>query len=187
MTVQPHSTSSRPRFTEQQAAAIETRGVSIALSAGAGCGKTFVLTQRFLKSLEAGDDSAELHSLVAITFTDKAAREMRDRIRSACQQRLQQCERDEVDHWLALMRGLDSARVSTIHSFCTSLLRSQAVEAGLDPRFGLLEPALANTLLSNTGRAGRSRCERVRPAIWTRANARAAPRAGSSAVSNRLR
>ena len=152
MTVQPHSTSSRPRFTEQQAAAIETRGVSIALSAGAGCGKTFVLTQRFLKSLEAGDDSAELHSLVAITFTDKAAREMRDRIRSACQQRLQQCERDEVDHWLALMRGLDSARVSTIHSFCTSLLRSQAVEAGLDPRFGLLEPALANTLLSNTAK-----------------------------------
>ena len=152
MTVQPHSTSSRPRFTDQQAAAIETRGVSIALSAGAGCGKTFVLTQRFLKSLEPGDDSAELHSLVAITFTDKAAREMRDRIRSACQQRLQQCERNEVDHWLALMRGLDSARVSTIHSFCTSLLRSQAVEAGLDPRFGLLEPALATTLLRNTAK-----------------------------------
>ena len=146
------SDSFRPRFTEQQAAAIETRGVSIALSAGAGCGKTFVLTQRFLKSLEPGDDSAELHSLVAITFTDKAAREMRDRIRSACQQRLQQCARDEVDHWLALMRGLDSARVSTIHSFCTSLLRSQAVEAGLDPRFGLLEPALAKTLLRNTAK-----------------------------------
>ena len=152
MTAPSHSISSRPRFTDQQAAAIETRGVSIALSAGAGCGKTFVLTQRFLKSLEPGDDSAELHSLVAITFTDKAAREMRDRIRSACQQRLQQCERDEVDHWLALMRGLDSARVSTIHSFCTSLLRSQAVEAGLDPRFGLLEPALATTLLRNTAK-----------------------------------
>jgi ATP-dependent helicase/nuclease subunit A len=141
---------SRPRFTEQQAAAIETRGVSIALSAGAGCGKTFVLTQRFLKGLEPGDDSAELHSLVAITFTDKAAREMRDRIRSACNQRLQQCESDEVEHWLTILRGLDSARVSTIHSFCTSLLRSQAVEAGLDPRFAVLEPALADTLLRNT-------------------------------------
>ncbi|MEK6261379.1 MAG: UvrD-helicase domain-containing protein [Planctomycetota bacterium] len=141
---------SRPKFTEQQAAAIETRGVSIALSAGAGCGKTFVLTQRFLKSLEPGDDSAELHSLVAITFTDKAAREMRDRIRSACNQRLQLCESDEVEHWLTILRGLDSARVSTIHSFCTSLLRSQAVEAGLDPRFAVLEPALADTLLRNT-------------------------------------
>ena len=140
----------RPKFTEQQAAAIETRGVSIALSAGAGCGKTFVLTQRFLKGLEPGDDSAELHSLVAITFTDKAAREMRDRIRSACNQRLQQCESDEVEHWLGILRGLDSARVSTIHSFCTSLLRSQAVEAGLDPRFAVLEPALADTLLRNT-------------------------------------
>ena len=143
---------SRPKFTEQQATAIETRGVSIALSAGAGCGKTFVLTQRFLKGLEPGSDSTELHSLVAITFTDKAAREMRDRIRSACNQRLQQCESDEVEHWLAILRGLDSARVSTIHSFCTSLLRSQAVEAGLDPRFAVLEPALADTLLRNTAK-----------------------------------
>ena len=148
MTISP----SRPKFTEQQAAAIETRGVSIALSAGAGCGKTFVLTQRFLKGLEPGADSAELHSLVAITFTDKAAREMRDRIRSACNQRLQQCESDEVEHWLMILRGLDSARVSTIHSFCTSLLRSQAVEAGLDPRFAVLEPALADTLLRNTAK-----------------------------------
>ncbi len=143
---------SRPRFTEQQSAAIETRGVSIALSAGAGCGKTFVLTQRFLKGLEPGADSADLPSLVAITFTDKAAREMRDRIRSACHQRLQQCESDEVEHWLTILRGLDSARVSTIHSFCTSLLRSQAVEAGLDPRFAVLEPALADTLLRNTAK-----------------------------------
>jgi len=142
----------RPKYTEQQAAAIQTRGVSIALSAGAGCGKTFVLTQRFLNGLEPGTVSTSLRSMVAITFTDRAAREMRDRIRSACHQRLQQCDTDAVDHWLSVLRGLDSARISTIHSFCTSLLRAQAVDAALDPRFTLLEPALAETLLRNTAK-----------------------------------
>ncbi len=85
-----------PQLTEQQRAAIVTREVSVALSAGAGCGKTFVLTQRFLSHLqppEAVDGvetiaPAALGSLVAITFTDRAAREMRDRIRTECHARL---------------------------------------------------------------------------------------------------
>ena len=138
------------QFTDQQAAAIQARGVSVALSAGAGCGKTFVLTQRFLAGLEPTDGNEpeiDLHQLVAITFTERAAREMRDRIRAACHERLQGCDQDHVQHWLAILRGLDAARISTIHSFCSSLLRSQAVEANLDPRFALLEPALADTLL----------------------------------------
>ena len=143
---------SRPKYTDQQAAAITTRGVSIALSAGAGCGKTFVLTQRFLSGLEPGNVSTNLRSMVAITFTDRAAREMRDRIRSACHQRLQHCDGDAVDHWLQILRGLDAARISTIHSFCTSLLRSQAVDAGLDPRFSVLQPSLADTLLRNSAK-----------------------------------
>ena len=140
----------RPQFTDQQAAAIHARGVSVALSAGAGCGKTFVLTQRFLAGLEptdGNDPATDLHQLVAITFTERAAREMRDRIRAACHERLQGCQQDDVQHWLGILRGLDAARISTIHSFCSSLLRSQAVEANLDPRFALLEPALADTLL----------------------------------------
>lgn len=141
------------QLTDQQAKAILTKGVSIALSAGAGCGKTFVLTQRFLAGLEsAGGADSPLHSLVAITFTDRAAREMRDRIRAACGERLKNCPEAEVDHWLGVLRGLDSARISTIHSFCASLLRSQAVEAGLDPRFAVLDGPLADTLLRHTVR-----------------------------------
>ncbi|MDZ4686045.1 MAG: UvrD-helicase domain-containing protein [Planctomycetaceae bacterium] len=144
--------SALPTFTEQQAAAVETRGVSIGLSAGAGCGKTFVLTQRFLAHLEPGPRQTELHHLVAITFTDRAAREMRDRVREACQQRLEHCPTDHVEHWLTMLRGLDAARISTIHSFCTSLLRANAVEAGLDPRFSVLEAPLADTLLTAAAR-----------------------------------
>lgn len=144
---------SRPKYTEQQAAAIITREVSIALSAGAGCGKTFVLTQRFLQQLEPGPAAADLATLVAITFTDRAAREMRDRVRESCHERLRHCEAADVEHWLSVLRGLDSARISTIHSFCTSLLRANAVEAGLDPRFSVLEPPLADTLLQTAAEA----------------------------------
>jgi len=137
----------RLNLTSQQRAALSRREVSVALSAGAGCGKTFVLTQRFLAHLQPGSKPDPLSGIVAITFTDRAAREMRDRIREACQTQLQECASKDVTHWLKILRGLDSARISTIHSFCSGLLRTHAVDAGLDPRFGLLEETLGDTFL----------------------------------------
>lgn len=143
-------------LTEQQHRALTARGVSVALSAGAGCGKTFVLTERFLAHLDpdgpagsgsTGDQRPRLGELVAITFTERAAREMRDRIRAACRERLLDAPEARVDYWLDLIRELDSARISTIHSFCAALLRSHAVEARLDPQFRVLEQAQADTLL----------------------------------------
>lgn len=139
--------SKQPTYTDQQAAAINTRDVSIALSAGAGCGKTFVLTQRFLKLIEPGAPPDRLSHIVAITFTERAAREMRDRIRETCLAQLKNCPPADVNHWQAVIRGLDSARISTIHSFCTSILRSHAVSARLDPHFGLLEQGTSDTFL----------------------------------------
>ncbi len=136
-----------PSLTEQQRAAIHARGVSVSLSAGAGCGKTFVLTERFLSLVEPlREDALALRELVAITFTDAAAREMRDRVRQKCFARLHSAELEETPAWLQLLRGLDDARISTIHSFCGSLLRAHAVEAALDPRFGQLTPATADLL-----------------------------------------
>jgi ATP-dependent helicase/nuclease subunit A len=139
------------RWTDQQRRAVAARGVSVALSAGAGCGKTFVLTERFLAQLQpqgqAAAGGSELGQLVAITFTERAAREMRDRIRAACTQRLMDAPEQQADYWLALSRELDTARISTIHSFCGLLLRAHAVEAGLDPQFRVLDQAPADTLL----------------------------------------
>jgi ATP-dependent helicase/nuclease subunit A len=138
-------------MTDQQRRAIAARGVSVALSAGAGCGKTFVLTERFLAELDPDgpnqQPSTRLSELVAITFTERAAREMRDRIRTACRRRAQTAPAPRADYWLHLLRELDSARISTIHSFCGGLLRAHAVEARLDPQFRVLEPSQADTLL----------------------------------------
>ncbi|MGA7699832.1 MAG: UvrD-helicase domain-containing protein, partial [Thermoguttaceae bacterium] len=152
------------KLTGQQRQAVTARGVSVALSAGAGCGKTTVLTERFLAELQPGGvkgdspifadakigtvpERSRLGQIVAITFTERAAREMRERIRKECQERLKNCPDNEADYWLGLVREMDSARISTIHSFCGSLLRAHAVEAGLDPRFRVLDAAQAATLL----------------------------------------
>src|SRR5579862_9111665 len=104
-------------FTEQQRNAI-TASASVALAAGAGCGKTFVLTERFLACLDPRRPGGPLRldQLTAITFTERAAREMRQRIRSACLERLKAASEEHAGHWLRMLRDLDSARICTIHS-----------------------------------------------------------------------
>lgn len=142
-------TTASPPLTPQQRAALEARDRSVSLAAGAGCGKTFVLTERFITHLDptGAEEAAAVDQLVAITFTDAAAREMRDRIRRRCFQRMQSATSDaEAAAWQRLMRSMDAARISTIHAFCTALLRSHAVEAGLDPQFEVLDAPAAELL-----------------------------------------
>ncbi len=139
-------------LTDQQRAALEARDVSVSLSAGAGCGKTFVLTERFLAHVDPAQiEPGGLDELVAITFTDAAAREMRSRIRGRCFERLQTAvSPKEAAVWQRLIRSMDAARISTIHSFCTQFLRTHAVEAGLDPQFEVLDAAAAELLKLET-------------------------------------
>src|SRR3954470_14140462 len=94
----------------QQGAAVPHRGSSVVLASGAGCGKTHVLTARYLSHLTA--DGAAVGEVVAITFTDRAAREMRDRIRSAVAKLP-----DPARH----LRDLETAPIATIHGFCGTL------------------------------------------------------------------
>src|SRR5215213_3395678 len=119
-------------LTEQQRRAVEHRGSSVVLASGAGCGKTHVLTARYLSHLIT--DVAEVGQVVAITFTDRAAREMRDRIRTAVAKLP-----DPQRH----LRALETAPIATIHSFCGNLLRQFAVPAGLDPGFEVLDDVLS--------------------------------------------
>jgi ATP-dependent helicase/nuclease subunit A len=133
------------KLTAQQREAVFRRGVSVVLSSGAGCGKTHVLTRRYLSHLE--QDGAEVGQVVAITFTERAARAMRDRIRTAVLAHLDEAhDPEQVSRWEAHLRGLETAQISTIHAFCGNLLRQHAVEAGLDPRFDILQDYLAANL-----------------------------------------
>ncbi len=139
----------KTNLTAEQQAALSAHDRSVSLAAGAGCGKTFVLTERFLSYLDPclAEPSAELSELVAITFTDAAAREMRDRIRRRCYERWQAAEEpSEQSGWKQLLSTLDGARISTIHAFCATLLRSHAAEAAVDPQFELLDPPTAQLM-----------------------------------------
>src|SRR3954454_2997491 len=91
----PMTTPAKPAssLTDQQRRAVTTRQVSVVLSSGAGCGKTHVLTERYLSHLR--EDGAEVGQIVAITFTDRAARQMRARIRQAVLKHLREAESEE--------------------------------------------------------------------------------------------
>jgi len=136
------------KYTPQQEQAITTRSVSVALAAGAGCGKTFVLTQRFVAQLVEDPSEETLSGLMAITFTDRAAREMRDRIRETVRQQLAGCSEEEAGAWETILRELESARIQTVHSFCTATLRSHATELGMDPDFAVLDEPTASAMLN---------------------------------------
>jgi ATP-dependent helicase/nuclease subunit A len=118
---------------EQQLAAVEATG-EVFVSAGAGTGKTAVLVERFVRAVcERGLD---VDSILVITYTRRAAGELRTRIRAAL------VERDRSD----LARELDGAWISTIHGFCNRLLKAYPFVAGLDPRFRELDDPQAAVL-----------------------------------------
>ena len=142
--------SSPELLTVQQRNAIEAHGVSVVLSSGAGCGKTFVITKRYLTHLE--DDAADPSEVVAITFTDRATREMRERIRKAVEGKLLDAQGKSLDRWNNHLRQLETAPISTIHTFCGNLLRQYAVAVGLDPQFEILEEVLASNLRNESMR-----------------------------------
>lgn len=145
--------SAGPRLTDEQQAALDAGRRSVSLSAGAGCGKTTVLTERFLGYIDPTDrlSGDDLSSLVAITFTDAAAREMRARVRGRAWQRFRQAAApDEADAWQKLLRGLDSAQISTIHGFCSQLVRRHAIALGVDPQFETLEESAADLMRSQS-------------------------------------
>jgi ATP-dependent helicase/nuclease subunit A len=114
------------RFTLEQAVAIERRTGSLLLDAGAGSGKTSVLVERYARAVQ--QDGVDPGAILAITFTEKAAAEMRQRVRTR----------------LALLE--DPVWILTIHGFCARVLRANALEVGLDPQFSVLDEDAAREL-----------------------------------------
>ena len=114
------------RMNTEQRAAVDAHG-EVFVSAGAGTGKTTVLVERFVRAV--CDEGLDVESVLVITYTRKAAGELRARIRAALH------ARGRPD----LARRLDGAWISTIHGFCSRLLRAHPFAVGVDPRFRELD------------------------------------------------
>ncbi len=119
-------------LTERQAEAARCHDQSLCVVAGAGTGKTHLLVEKYLDLIEEGH--AGVSEILALTFTEKAAAEMKERIRKAVMKR---------EGWEAVWDDLLSAHISTFHSFCARVLREFPIESGIGPGFIVLDdPAL---------------------------------------------
>jgi len=131
-------------LTDEQKDAVTLRGRDLIVTAGAGSGKTRTLVTRYLALLAEGVDPRQV---VAITFTEKAAREMRNRIRRDLLGLKGKSEDPgEGEFWDHLAEGMDAARIGTIHSLCAEILRAHPAEAGIDPEFDVLDEAQSKLL-----------------------------------------
>src|SRR5436305_6979395 len=119
-------------FTPLQQEAVTWREKDVCVVAGPGSGKTTVLVERFFRLVE--NHGFGLPQILAITFTEKAAANMKAKIAKAF-------ESDPARHG-----EVENAWISTIHGFCTRLLKENAVAAGIDPGFSVLDQYEAEDL-----------------------------------------
>ena len=122
------------QFTPDQRAAVASRTGSALLAANAGSGKTAVMVERFVEAVL--DDGVPVGAVLALTFTEKAAGELRERVR----RRFTALGEDDR------ARETEAAWVGTIHGFCARVLRARPLAAGLDPRFTVLDEPAARRL-----------------------------------------
>lgn len=129
-----------PELDPDQEAAVSTGPSDVFIAAGAGSGKTRVLTARFVNAVlgEAPYPACDPREILAVTFTEKAAGELAERIRRA----LVAAGED------AAARALGEAWISTIHGMCARILRQHAFAACIDPHFGVLDQVEASALES---------------------------------------
>lgn len=121
-------------WTNEQQAAIDSRGQTLLLSAAAGSGKTAVLVERIIRRLLDKEYPIDITELLVVTFTKAAAAEMRDRIGTALMKALSETKDPRVERQLAL---LPSAQISTLHAFCQHVIRKYFYTIHLDPAFSI--------------------------------------------------
>lgn len=138
-------------FTPAQQMALE-RNRHIIVTANAGAGKTAVLSERFLRIVL--DDGVDLDKVVAITFTNKAAAQMRVRIAEKLREIIANHsgtnERDRILRATSVLNRMSTARISTFHAFCGALLRKYAREAHLNPDVRELLPRETAAMLQES-------------------------------------
>ena len=125
------------QFTEAQQKAIETKNCSLLIAAGAGSGKTRVLTERIIDRILDTENNTNITDFLIVTFTKAAAEEMSNRIRKALTERSRLYpENKKLIRNIAL---LPQARISTISSFCLDLIKENYQKLGLSPKLRIAE------------------------------------------------
>ncbi len=131
-------------WTEQQRQSFSAEGGSLLISAAAGSGKTAVLIERILRLITNEQAPVDVDRLLVVTFTRAAAAEMRQRLSTALTERIAQAPDSALYQRQQLL--LSQASITTVHGFCTKLLRRYASRAGLPPRFKVAEESEAALL-----------------------------------------
>jgi ATP-dependent exoDNAse (exonuclease V) beta subunit len=120
---------------------------TLVVEAAAGTGKTTALVKRIVRVLAEG--RADVREIVAVTFTEKAAGELKLRLRQHLEEERRNAASREIQQRLnAAVQNLEEAHVSTIHGFCADLLRERPVEAEIDPLFRVLTEGQAERLFN---------------------------------------
>jgi ATP-dependent exoDNAse (exonuclease V) beta subunit len=120
---------------------------TLVVEAAAGTGKTTELVGRVVRILASG--RANVSNIVAVTFTEKAAGELKLRLREALDEARTRASAEERDRLNLALQSLEDANVSTIHGFCAELLRERPVEARVDPLFTVLTEGQAGRLFDH--------------------------------------
>ena len=124
-------------WTKEQEQVIAARDCSLLVSAAAGSGKTAVLVERIITRLTEGEHPLDVDQLLVVTFTEAAAAEMKERIRTAIEQKLES-DPDNL-HLQRQATLIHHAKITTIHSFCLSVIRDYFHAIDLEPGFRTLE------------------------------------------------
>src|SRR5580693_8980492 len=129
------ATRPRPQFNDAEARRIirESLDESLLVEASAGTGKTTELVNRIVAILSSG--RAKIDQIAAVTFTNKAAGELKLRVREQLDVARQEAKGDARVALEDALEHLEEAAIGTIHSFCAQILRERPVEAGVDPGF----------------------------------------------------
>ena len=124
---------SSPKWTSEQQSVIDSRGGNLLVAAAAGSGKTAVLVERIIQMILNPDLKVDIDKLLVVTFTNAAASEMRERIGDAISKKLD--ENPEDEHLQDQLVLLNKASITTIHSFCLEVIKSNFHKINLDPNF----------------------------------------------------
>ena len=124
---------SSPKWTDEQQAVIDSRNCNLLVAAAAGSGKTAVLVERIIKIITDTKNPVDIDKLLVVTFTNAAASEMRERIGDAIAKELD--KHPENTHLQNQLILLNRASITTIHSFCLDVIKSNFHKINIDPNF----------------------------------------------------